>query len=60
MQKKKPSFQAIPNYSVSGLADRNTTSGTPGARKMVRRNKAINCNLGRDTAALFIEHSSEI
>jgi hypothetical protein len=31
-----------------------------GARKMVHRNKSINCNLGRDTAALFIEHSSKI
>jgi hypothetical protein len=102
MQKKKPSFQVIPNYSINGARDWNESKEVPAEQgcndiglrsflrpllafsvrlitiaelsrrqraqaelhnprpKMVRRNSAIGAILGPDTAALFIEHSSEI
>jgi hypothetical protein len=102
MQKKKPIFQAIPNYSINGVTNWNESKEVPAEqglrgywpaqpfrlrqglfRRLGRHRQAIaaiarlsriakssrengaaqQCgrrNLGPDTAALFIEHSSEI
>jgi hypothetical protein len=102
MQKKKPIFQAIPNYSINGVTNGNESKEVPAEQglrgywpaqsfrprqafsagliaiaKPSWRSRALSriaksslengapqqCgrrNLGPDTAALFIEHSSEI